>query len=124
MKFEMRQSFQIESARFLPHLAKNHPCHNIHGHSFKITLIWTGAIDKHIGWVIDYHEVTEKFEPIRLQLDHKLLNEVIGLENPTSEYISFWIYEKVKTFLPTLDQVIISETSTTECRYPCRHSDN
>lgn len=118
MKLELRQTFQIESARFLPKLKKSHPCSHMHGHSFKITLIWSGPIDPSIGWVRDYHSVTQGMEPLLRDLDHKILNEVPGLENPTSEYLAIYIYEKTKAWLPELTQVIISETTNTECRYP------
>ena len=101
--FELKQHFQIESARFLPHLPKDHPCSRMHGHSFKIVLTLVGDLDPKIGWVVDYHEITKIMKPILDQLDHKVLNEVPGLENPTSELLARWLYEKVRVSLPQLD---------------------
>lgn len=118
MKFELRQHFQIESARFLPLLPEGHPCRRTHGHSFKIVLRLQGDQDPKIGWVIDYNVISDKVLPILNQVDHRLLNEVSGLENPTSENLSFWLYTKIKAVLPELIQVTVAETAATECLYP------
>jgi 6-pyruvoyltetrahydropterin/6-carboxytetrahydropterin synthase len=118
MKFELRQQFQIESARFLPNLPPTHPCAQMHGHSFVLTLRWVGNKDAKIGWVRDYHEVSEMMTPLLKQLDHQVLNNVPGLENPTSENLAEWLYEKIKAKLPELIQVGVAETATTECLYP------
>lgn len=120
MKYELKQQFQIESARFLPHLPKNHPCASMHGHSFKIILSLVGDLDPKVGWVIDYHEITQVMQPLLKMLDHGVLNEVPGLENPTSELLAKWIYEKAYISLPMLKTVSIQETSTTECTYPIK----
>lgn len=118
MSFELKQHFQIESARFLPNLPKNHPCANMHGHSFKIILTLVGDLDPKLGWVQDYHEISEVMKPLLAQLDHKVLNEVSGLNNPTSELLAKWIFENAKNKLPLLQSVTIMETAFTECRYP------
>lgn len=118
MKFQLKQHFQIESARFLPNLPTNHPCSRTHGHSFKIILTLEGSLDPKIGWVQDYHEISEIMKPLLQQLDHRLLNEVEGLTNPTSELLAQWIYTKAKKDLKLLKQVSIQETPTTECSYP------
>lgn len=118
MKFELKQHFQIESARFLPHLPASHPCSHVHGHSFKIILTLVGELDPSIGWVRDYHEISEVMKPLLSLLDHKLLNDIEGLKNPTSELLAVWIYERAKKALPELSRVSIQETPTTECSYP------
>lgn len=118
MNFELRQTFYIESARSLPHLPPSHPCSRIHGHSFKIVLLLVGPLDPKIGWVQDYNEIDQKIKPILSQLDHRLLNEVPGLENPTSELIAKWIFEHAKPVLPLLKRISISETLNSECSYP------
>ncbi|MBY0554978.1 6-carboxytetrahydropterin synthase QueD [bacterium] len=118
MKYKLKQHFHIESARFLPNLPKNHPCSNMHGHSFKIVLTLKGDLDPKIGWVMDYHEITTVMQPLLKQLDHKVLNEVPGLENPTSELLAKWIYEKALVQIPLLQKVSIMETTSTECTYP------
>lgn len=118
MNFELKQHFQIESARFLPFLEKNHPCSRTHGHSFKITLTLQGPLDKKLGWLIDYNEIEAKVRPILMMIDHCLLNEVPGLNNPTSELIALWLFEKCQLALPQLTRVTICETTDTECSYP------
>lgn len=118
MKFELKQQFRIESARFLPNLAEDHPCRQMHGHSFVITLRLVGEKNPKLGWVRDYHEITEVMTPLLRQLDHQVLNNVAGLENPTSENLAEWLYGKVKNKLPELIQVGVAETPSTECFYP------
>lgn len=118
MNFELKQHFQIESARFLPHLDKTHPCAHMHGHSFKIILSFIGPLDPKLGWVMDYHEITTVMKPLLADLDHKVLNNIEGLENPTSENLAQWVYKKVKAKIPILNAVNISETPQTECIYP------
>lgn len=90
----------------------------MHGHSFKIVLTLKGDLDPKIGWVMDYHEISKVMEPLLKQLDHKVLNEVAGLENPTSELLAKWIYEKTLPNIPLLQKVSIQETTNTECTYP------
>lgn len=118
MNFELKQQFRIESARFLPNLPAGHPCARTHGHSFLITLRLIGPLDKQIGWVRDYHEIENLMKPVLNQLDHHLLNEVPGLENPTSEILCRWIFEKAQSVMPELAQVSVSETPNTECSFP------
>lgn len=118
MKFELRQQFQIESARFLPHLPEGHPCRRMHGHSFKIILTLQGDLNPKIGWVRDYHEIEMTMKPLLQQLDHRVLNEVPGLENPTSELLAVWIYERAKKQISELVRVSVQETTNTECSYP------
>ncbi|MFS4459798.1 6-carboxytetrahydropterin synthase QueD [Bdellovibrio sp. HCB2-146] len=118
MKFELKQHFQIESARFLPHLPASHPCSRMHGHSFKIVLTLVGELDPKIGWVIDYNDIQDKMKPLLEKIDHRVLNEVEGLENPTSELLAKWVYDHSRKSLPQLVRVSIAETPLTECSYP------
>lgn len=115
--FEIRQSVYLESARHLTQLPKSHPCSNMHGHSFKVTFVVRGTLNE-AGWVCDYYDILKAFEPLKQQLDHKVLNQVPGLENPTTEILTRWIFENLKKTLPYLHQVLVSETPSTECRYP------
>ncbi|MBX2986363.1 MAG: 6-carboxytetrahydropterin synthase QueD [Bdellovibrionaceae bacterium] len=120
MKFELRQHFQIESARRLPNLPEGHPCGRLHGHSFKIILTLVGEQDPRLGWVMDYHEIETRLRPFLDQLDHRVLNDVPGLENPTSENLCRWIHDKVRAGIPALTRVTVMETPSTECSYPAR----
>lgn len=117
-KIELRQEFFIESARFLKQLPKSHPCSQTHGHSFKTTFVFRGDLNPHLGWLEDYKVLETQIKPVLQQIDHKLLNSVKGLENPTTENLCIWLYKKVKRKIPSLHQVIIKETHNTECTYP------
>ncbi|MDB6129721.1 MAG: 6-carboxy-5,6,7,8-tetrahydropterin synthase [Verrucomicrobiales bacterium] len=114
---ELRKTFQFEAAHRLPNLQPGHKCHRLHGHSFQVELVIEGPVDAHFGWVMDYAEIKQIFRPFWEQLDHNYLNEIKGLENPTSENISKWIWEQVKPQLPLLKEVVVAETCTARCVY-------
>lgn len=118
MIFELKQIFQLESARSLPLLPEGHPCQRIHGHSFKVTLTLRGPLDPKLGWLIDFNDIKSLAGPVMAELDHRYLNDIQGLENPTSELLCVYIYDKLKTRLPILSRVTIQETPDTECSYP------
>ena len=124
MKIELKQQFQIDSARQLRGLPSGHPCARMHGHTFKIVLTLEGTLDPKIGWVRDYHEISKTMEPLIKMLDHQVLNEVPGLGNPTSEHLAIWLFERAKPLIPELTRVTIAETPTTECSYPASSSTN
>jgi 6-pyruvoyltetrahydropterin/6-carboxytetrahydropterin synthase len=114
---ELRKTFQFEAAHLLPRLPKSHKCRRLHGHSFQVEIVVVGDCDPHLGWLIDYAEITEAFKPIWEKLDHNYLNEIPGLENPTSENIAVWIWQKLKRRLPLLNAVIVAETCSAKCVY-------
>jgi 6-pyruvoyltetrahydropterin/6-carboxytetrahydropterin synthase len=117
MKIELRKSFQFEAAHLLPRLPKSHKCRRLHGHSFKVEITVAGECDPKLGWLMDYADIAEAFEPIWEKLDHRYLNEIPGLENPTSENIAAWIWERLKPRLPLLTEVVVAETCTARCVY-------
>src|SRR5208283_347223 len=100
MKMELRKTFQFEAAHLLPHLPKRHKCRRLHGHSFNVEVVVAGECDPKLGWLMDYADITAAFKPIWEKLDHYYLNEIPGLENPTSENVAFWIWRKLKRRLP------------------------
>jgi 6-pyruvoyltetrahydropterin/6-carboxytetrahydropterin synthase len=114
---ELRKTFQFEAAHLLPGLPKSHKCRRLHGHSFQVEIVVTGALDPELGWVMDYADMAKLFRPIWEKLDHRYLNEIPGLQNPTSENISIWIWRKLKPKLPLLTEVIVAETCTAKCVY-------
>ena len=117
MKIELRKTFQFEAAHRLPRLLKSHKCRRLHGHSFQVEIVVAGACDPRLGWLMDYAEIARRFKPIWERLDHRYLNEVAGLENPTSEEIAVWIWKKLKPQLPLLTEVIVAETCTARAVY-------
>jgi 6-pyruvoyltetrahydropterin/6-carboxytetrahydropterin synthase len=117
MKMELRKSFQFEAAHLLPHLPKSHKCRRLHGHSFKAEIAVSGECDPRLGWVMDYALISEAFKPLWNRLDHRYLNEIPGLENPTSENVAAWIWKRLKPRLPQLSEVVVAETCTARCIY-------
>jgi len=115
MKVELRKTFQFEAAHLLPNLPASHKCRRLHGHSFRVEIAVAGACDPKLGWLMDYGDLSEAFKPLWEQLDHRYLNEIAGLENPTSEQIAQWIWERLKPKLPLLAEVIVAETCTSKC---------
>ena len=95
MKMELRKTFQFEAAHLLPHLPESHKCRRLHGHSFKVEVAVAGECDEKLGWLMDYADISEAFQPIWKKLDHYYLNEIPGLENPTSEKIAACCYIKM-----------------------------
>ena len=115
MRTEISRSFSIEAAHRLPHVPEGHKCSRLHGHSFKITLHVGGELDPKLGWIVDFAELDRAFQPIHKLLDHRYLNEVPGLENPTSELLARFVLERVKLSAGVLKAVSISETCTSSC---------
>ena len=114
---ELNKDFRFEAAHRLPEVPQGHKCTRLHGHSFKVRITITGEMDPITGWILDFDDIRQAFEPLLDQLDHHYLNEVAGLENPTSEHLVHWIWERLKPSLPALTEVEISETCDTGCRY-------
>ena len=77
----------------------------------------TGEVDPHTGWIIDFAELKAAFKPTYERLDHHYLNDIPGLENPTSEVLAKWIWDQVKPVVPLLSAVMVKETCTAGCIY-------
>ena len=114
---EIYRQFQIEAAHRLPNVPADHKCARLHGHSFRIAVHVTGDVDPDAGWVQDFADIRAAFEPLRKQLDHNYLNEIAGLENPTSENLCIWIWERLQPALPLLSKIVVQETCTSGCSY-------
>jgi 6-pyruvoyltetrahydropterin/6-carboxytetrahydropterin synthase len=114
---ELRKTFQFEAAHLLPRLPESHKCRRLHGHSFKVDIVIDGPCDPELGWVMDYADISRAFKPLWTKLDHYYLNEVAGLENPTSECIAIWIWDHLQPQLPLLKEVVVAETCTAQCVY-------
>lgn len=112
---EIYKEFSIESAHRLPNLPEDHKCSRLHGHSFHIRICIEGEIDPASGWIMDFADIKAAYKPLFEQLDHHYLNEIEGLENPTSENLAKWIWDRLKPELPLLSKVILKETCTSGC---------
>lgn len=114
---EIFKIFNVEAAHRLPNVPVDHKCYRLHGHSFKIEVFVSGEMGQQSGWVIDFAEIKAAFKPLFDQLDHYYLNEIEGLENPTSEHLARWIWIRLKPSLQDLSKVIVHETCTSGCIY-------
>jgi 6-pyruvoyltetrahydropterin/6-carboxytetrahydropterin synthase len=114
---ELVKAFDFEAAHWLPNVPEGHKCRRMHGHSFRGELAVRGEADPRTGWLIDYADLKAVVEPIVKRLDHYLLNEIDGLDNPTSERVAAWIWERLKPQLPQLHRVTVAETCTSACHY-------
>lgn len=111
------KSFTFDSAHFLPNVPDGHKCKHIHGHTYELTVYFEGPLDPVLNWVIDFGDIKKIVKPIVDQLDHKLINDIPGLENPTCEAIAKWIWDKVKPNLPSLARIKLMETPTSGAIY-------
>ena len=114
---EIYKAFTIEAAHRLPNLPEGHKCYRLHGHSFKIEVHVTGEVDQKTGWIMDFADISAAFKPLFERLDHHYLNEIEGLENPTSENLARWIWCRLQPALPLLSSVVVQETCTAGCVY-------
>ena len=114
---EIFKVFTVEAAHRLPHVPEGHKCGRLHGHSFQIEVHVGGPLDSKLGWIIDFADIKGAFKALEEQIDHRYLNEVEGLENPTSENIARWIWQRLESSLPGLRRVVVRETCTSGCVY-------
>lgn len=114
---DLVKEFRFEAAHFLPNVPDGHKCRRMHGHSFRGEVAVRGEIDPHTGWLIDFADLKRAIDPIIARLDHYLLNDIDGLDNPTSELLAVWIWKKLAPSLPMLHRITIEETCANRCHY-------
>ena len=117
MKVRLIKELRFEAAHRLPRVPEGHKCARLHGHSFKVELAIEGAVNPDTGFLIDYSRIEELWQPLHDQLDHNYLNEIPGLENPTSEILAGWVWDHLKPVLPSLARVTVFETCESRCEY-------
>ena len=114
---EIFKVFKFDAAHRLPNVDIGHKCSEIHGHSFRVEIHVKEKIDQHYGWVIDFAEIDKAFQPVNDQLDHKYLNDIDGLSNPTSENLAKWIWKRLHIKLPQLSKIVVQESPDSGCVY-------
>ena len=89
------RTYRFESAHHLPLLPEGHRCRNLHGHNYRIEVVVSGKLDPR-GFVMDFAEMDAAIMPMIKEVDHRLLNEIAGLENPTAEIIANWFFQRIE----------------------------
>ncbi|MBU3728078.1 MAG: 6-carboxytetrahydropterin synthase [Phycisphaerales bacterium] len=117
MHVRLSKSFGFEAAHWLPCFPEGHKCRRMHGHSFRVDVIVEGELDPSVGYLIDFADIKRATEPIERALDLRCLNEIAGLENPTSEMVAAWIWARLKPALPMLSEIVVHETCTSTCHF-------
>lgn len=117
MHIRLVKSFSFEAAHWLPTFPQGHKCRRMHGHSFRVEVTVEGVVAADKGYLMDYGDIQAAIDPVWEQLDHRCLNEVEGLENPTSEVVAHWIWHKLKPALPNLAEIVVQETCTAKCSF-------
>jgi 6-pyruvoyltetrahydropterin/6-carboxytetrahydropterin synthase len=117
MKVELIKEYRFEAAHRLPNVPPGHKCARLHGHSFKFEIHVVGGVDPHSGWLIDYGVMDDVLGPLVARLDHNYMNEIEGLENPTSEVTAKWLFDRIKPKMPELTAITFHETCDARCVY-------
>lgn len=110
-------SMSFDAAHRLPKVPEGHKCSNLHGHTFVVEIHVSGDVAEDTGWVIDFGDIKAVAKPLINKLDHHYLNDIRGLENPTSENIAKWIWDRLKPELPNLSKIMVKESPTSAAIY-------
>lgn len=114
---DIYKEFTFEAAHLLPHVPAGHKCGRLHGHSFRVEVHVRGPLDPMLGWVVDFADIKTAVKPVLVRLDHYYLNDIPGLENPTSEILARWLWHELQPRLPLLSRIVVKETCTSGCIY-------
>ncbi len=111
------KKFTFDSAHSLPFVSDDHKCKRVHGHTYHLTVYISGDLDPKLGWVMDFTDLKAVIDPLIKRIDHRFLNEIKGLENPTCEIFAKWIWDEIINDLPGLTKIELNETPTSGAVY-------
>jgi len=114
---EIYVSMSFDAAHRLPAVPAGHKCGNLHGHTFGVEIYVQGDVSETGGWVVDFGDIKAIAKPFIDQLDHTYLNDIEGLENPTSENIAVWIWGKLVPQIKGLSKIVVKESPTSGAVY-------
>ena len=117
MQAELMRTFHFEAAHSLPQVPAGHKCRRMHGHNYRVDIHVTGEVDPDAGWVLDFGDIQAAVAPVLDAMDHRVLNEIPGLANSTSELLAKYIWDRVAPKLPQLSAVAVWETDRSQCIY-------
>jgi 6-pyruvoyltetrahydropterin/6-carboxytetrahydropterin synthase len=106
---ELFVDFDFAASRHLPRLPSTHPCSRLHGHTFLVRVFLRGEIERDSGWMVDFGDVEARLAAVRARLDHRCLNDIPGLDNPTTEILAEWLWQALAPDLPGLDRITVQE---------------
>ena len=116
--FRLKRKYEFHAASKLTAFKENHPCGDLHGHTFSVTIKVSGDKLTKEGWIMDFYDIDTHFnEKIHSALDHKYLNDIEELSNPTTEHIAKWIWNRIQPNLSGLTGVTVSEGPSYSCTY-------
>jgi 6-pyruvoyltetrahydropterin/6-carboxytetrahydropterin synthase len=115
MRCELGRDYRFEAAHRLPRVPPGHKCARLHGHSYRVSVTLAGEVDPQLGWLIDFAAIDEVVEPIVKEVDHRVLNDLAGLDNPTCEHLARWLWDRIAPGLPQLAAVTVAETPESFC---------
>lgn len=118
---EIFKEFKFESAHVLTGLPAGHKCGRLHGHSYRVRVVVAGAPNPARGWVMDYADIKRVAQPVIERLDHAYLNDLEGLEQPTTENLAVWLWRQLSPAIPGLARLELWETATSGVIYRGEH---
>jgi 6-pyruvoyltetrahydropterin/6-carboxytetrahydropterin synthase len=104
------KEFTFEAAHRLPNLPKAHKCYHLHGHNYRVRVECEGPLHKELGWVFDFGMIDAAMGELKQIVDHKYLNDIDGLENPTAELIAQWFLDRARLTIIPVKSVTVWET--------------
>ena len=115
---EIAYRFGFDAAHRFDHFPEGHPNRGVHGHSFQVEVAIAGKPDPVTGFVADFGELERACADVRQRLDHRMLNEIEGLSQPSLEHLSLWIWSALASRFPTLARVTVRRDSSGQsCTY-------
>jgi 6-pyruvoyltetrahydropterin/6-carboxytetrahydropterin synthase len=115
---ELSYRFNFDAAHRFAHFPPGHPNASVHGHSFQAEIAVTGVPDPKSGFIVEFQALEAAGAALRHELDHRMLNEIEGLESPSLEHLSLWIWKRLASQFPTLSRVTVGrESAGQRCTY-------
>ena len=115
---ELSYRFGFDAAHYFGHFPAGHPNHGVHGHSFQVEITVRGEPDARTGFVVDFGELEQACAEVRRALDHRVLNDLEGLEKPSLESLCAWIWRRLTPRFASLARVTVRRDSSGQgCAY-------
>jgi 6-pyruvoyltetrahydropterin/6-carboxytetrahydropterin synthase len=113
---QIYKDFYFDAAHFLPLVPEGHKCGRMHGHTYRVRVWCRGPVDSQ-GMIVDYAAIAAVVQAILDLIDHRVLNEIPGLENPTTELLAPWLLAQIKSGMDQAFRIEVAESATTGCVY-------